>query len=272
MKMSVLKRTLTALVLLPLVFLLVQFSSKIFFFVVIQIIVLLSLNEFYNLSQKKRVYPQKALGIIFSLLIAMTFLLREFTLSLALLAGLILLTIGYLLSIKTLEELMAFPAEMSLTFFGAFYLSFTLNHVNLIREEYGPFYIYFLLAIIFTGDTFAFFIGKKWGKHKMASLASPKKTWEGSAAGLIFGTIMGLVAAWVLFGSDFLLWKIIIISILIQVIIQLSDPLESMFKRAAGVKDSSNILPGHGGMLDRTDSLVLAIPFFYYILKYLGMN
>ncbi|MFW6124278.1 MAG: phosphatidate cytidylyltransferase [Acidobacteriota bacterium] len=270
--MNILKRTLTALVLLPLVFLLVQFSSRILFFIVIQIIVILALNEFYNLSQKKRVYPNKALGIIFSLLIGMTFLLKEFPLGMALLAGLLIFTIGYLISVKTIEELMAFPAELSLTFFGAFYLSFTLNHINLIRNEYGPFYIYFLLAVVFLGDSFAFFIGKKWGKHKMASLASPNKTWEGSAAGLFLGTVMGLVVAWVLFGSEFLLWKVVMISILIQIVIQLSDPLESMFKRAAGVKDSSNILPGHGGVLDRTDSLVLAIPFFYCILKYLGMN
>ena len=272
MKMNVLKRTLTAMVLLPIVFLLVQFSSKLFFFIGIQIVMILSLNEFYNLSQKKGIYPNKVLGIIFSLLIAVTFLFKEFPLGLILIAGLFMLTIGYLLSIKTLEELMAFPAELSLTFFGAFYLSFTLNHVIFIREEYGPFFIYFLLAVIFTGDTLAFFIGKKWGKHQIASLASPNKTWEGGAAGLVFGIIMGLIAAWVLFGSDFLIWKIIIISVSIQVIIQMSDPLESMFKRAAGVKDSSNILPGHGGMLDRIDSLILAIPFFYYILKYLGMN
>lgn len=235
-------------------------------------IVFLSLNEFYNLSQKKRVYPNKALGIIFSLIIGLTFLLREFSLGMALLAGLLILTIGYLVSIKTLEELMAFPAELSLTFFGAFYLSFTLNHVNLLRNDYGPFYIYFLLAVIFTGDTFAFFIGKKWGKHKMTPLVSPNKTWEGSVSGFVFGIIMGIAAARVLFGDEFLLWKVILISILIQVFVQLSDPLESMFKRAAGVKDSSNILPGHGGLLDRTDSLILAIPFFYYILKYLGMN
>jgi phosphatidate cytidylyltransferase len=270
--MNLLKRTLTALVLLPFVFLLVQFSSKIFFFIVIQIIVILALNEFYNLSQKKRVYPNKVLGIIFSLLIGMTFLLSDFNLGLALLIGLLIVTVGYLVSVNTLEELMAFPAELSLTFFGAFYLSFTLNHVNLLREDYGPFYVYFLLTVIIGGDTFAFFIGEKWGKHKMVYLASPNKTWEGSIGGLVLGTIMGPLVAWVLFGREFLLWKIIIISVLIQVIIQLSDPLESMFKRAAGVKDSSNILPGHGGVLDRTDSLVLAIPFFYYILKYLGIN
>jgi len=270
--MDVLKRTLTALVLLPLVFLLVQFSSTIFFFIVIQLLVILCLNEFYNLSRKKRVYPNKVMGIIFSLLIAGSFLWDEWTLSLAVVSGFLVFTAGYLLSIKTLEELMAFPAELSLTFFGAFYLSFTLNHINLIREDFGPFSIYFLLAVIFTGDTLAFFIGKKWGKHKMTSLASPKKTWEGSAASLVSGILMGLLAAWVLFGTDFLIWKIILISILIQMVVQVSDPLESMFKRAAGVKDSSHILPGHGGFLDRLDSLVLAFPVFYYILKYLGMN
>ena len=270
--MDILKRTLTALVLLPLLFLLVQFSSKVFFFIVIQIIVLLSLYEFYDLSRKKRVYPKRALGMILALLIGGTFLFDKFPLGLALFAGLLILTVVYLVSITALEELMAFPSEAALTFFGAFYLSFTLNHIILLRRDFGPFYIYFLLIIVFTSDTGAFLIGKKWGKHKMAALASPNKTWEGSAAGVASGIVFGVAAGFVLFGKDILIWKVVLIAFMIQVIVQLSDPLESLFKRAAGVKDSSHILPGHGGMLDRTDSLVLAIPFFYYVLKYLGMS
>jgi len=269
--MNILKRTLTALV-LPLLFLLLQFSSKVFFFIVIQIIVLLSLYEFYGLSRKKRVYPHRVLGMILALLIGGTFLFDDFPLELALLAGLLILTVVYLVSIKTLEGLMAFPAEAALTFFGAFYLSFTLNHVVLLRQDFGPFSIYFLLTIVFTGDTGALFIGKKWGKHKMAALASPHKTWEGSAAGFVFGIVFGVAVGFVLFGKDLLLWKAVLVAFMIQVVVQLSDPLESLFKRAAGVKDSSHILPGHGGMLDRTDSLVLAIPVFYYVLKYFGIS
>jgi phosphatidate cytidylyltransferase len=257
---------------IPLLFLLIQYSSKVFFFIVIQIIVLLSLYEFYNLSRKKRIYPKRALGMILALLIGGTFLLDEFSLGLALLAGLFILTVVYLISIKRLEELMAFPAEAALTFFGAFYLSFTMNHIVLLRQDFGPFSIYFLLTIVFAGDTGAFLIGKKWGKHKMVSLASPHKTWEGSVAGIVFGIVFGVAAGFVLFGKDFLIWKVVLVAFMIQVVVQLSDPLESLFKRAAGVKDSSHILPGHGGMLDRTDSLVLAIPFFYYVLKYLGMS
>ena len=270
--MNILKRTLTALVLLPLVFLLVQFSSKVFFFAVIQIIVLLSIYEFYGLSRKKRVYPKRILGMILALLIGATFLFDVFPLGLALLAGLIVLMIVYLVSVRTLEELMAFPAELTMTFFGAFYLSFTLNHVVLLREDFGPFSIYFLLAIVFAGDTGAFLVGKKWGKHKMASLASPNKTWEGSAAGIVVGIFFGVAAGFVLFGKDFLIWKVVLIAFMVQAVVQLSDPFESLFKRAAGVKDSSHILPGHGGMLDRTDSLVLAFPFFYYVLKYFGIG
>jgi phosphatidate cytidylyltransferase len=270
--MNLFKRTLTALVLLPLVFLLIQFSSDIFFFTVIQVIVILSFVEFCNLMHKKMIFPNKAMGIIFVLLIGSSFLFDAFTIGMALLVGLFIFAIGYLVSIKTIEELMAFPAEFSLTFLGSVYLSFTFNHIFLLRQEYGPFSIYFLLAVIFTGDTGAFLIGKKWGKHKMVYLASPHKTWEGGVAGIVFAVIMGIAAGFILFGSEILLWKIILISLMIQVVAQLSDPLESLFKRAAGVKDSSNILPGHGGVLDRIDSLILAIPFFYYVLKYLGMN
>jgi len=271
-EMNLFKRTLTALVLLPLVFLLIQFSSDIFFFTVIQVIVILSFVEFCNLLHKKMIFPNKAMGIIFVLLIGSSFLFDAFTIGMALLVGLFIFAIGYLVSIKTIEELMAFPAEFSLTFLGAVYLSFTFNHIFLLRQEYGPFSIYFLLAVIFTGDTGAFLIGKKWGKHKMVSLASPHKTWEGGVAGVVFAVVMGIAAGFILFGSEILLWKIILISLMIQVVAQLSDPLESLFKRAAGVKDSSNILPGHGGVLDRIDSLILAIPFFYYVLKYLGMS
>jgi len=270
--MNVWKRTLTALVLLPLVFLLVQFSSEILFFVVIQVIMILSLIEFYNLFQKKRVYPNKVLGIFFALLIGGAFLFEEFTLGMAVFIGLLVFTGGYLVSTRSIEELMAFPTELSLTFFGALYLGFTLNHITLLRQEYGAFYIYFLLTVVFTGDTGAFFIGKKWGKHKMFSLASPNKTWEGGLSGIVFGIIMGIVAGLVLFGNKFPLWKIILMALMIQVVSQLSDPLESLFKRASGVKDSSKILPGHGGLLDRLDSLVLSIPFFYYVLKYFGMS
>jgi CDP-diglyceride synthetase len=270
--MNVLKRTLTAFVLLPLVFLLIQFSSNIFFFVVIQMVVLLAINEFYNLQHKKRVYPKKWLGFLLSVLVGMTFLFKEFSLGLALVIGLLVFALGYIVSIKSLEELMAFPQELSLSFFGAFYLSFTLNHIVVLRQEYGPFYIYFLLAIIFTGDTFAFFAGKQWGKHHMVPLASPNKTWEGSAAGLVFGMLMGVCAGWVLFGENFLIWKVLLVAFLVQVMIQLADPFESMFKRAAGVKDSSHLLPGHGGFLDRTDSMVLAFPAFYYLLRFLGIN
>ncbi|MBD3413852.1 MAG: phosphatidate cytidylyltransferase [Candidatus Aminicenantes bacterium] len=270
--MNIWKRTLTAFVLLPLVFLLIQFSSPLFFFVVIQVVVLLALNEFYNLSIKKRIYPKKGLGFLFSLIIGLTFLFKEFSLGLALMIGLLMFAVGYLLSTKSLEELMAFPTEISLSFFGALYLSFTLNHINLIRQEYGPFYLYFLFAIIFTGDTLAFLVGKKWGKHQIASLASPNKTWEGSAAGFVSGMIIAVIAAWVLFGTDFVIGKVLLMAIFIQVMIQLSDPLESMFKRAAGVKDSSHLLPGHGGFLDRTDSMVLAFPVFFYLMQFLGIS
>jgi phosphatidate cytidylyltransferase len=177
----------------------------------------------------------------------------------------------FVASINSLEKMMHFPKMISLTFFGAIYVSFTLNFIFLIREDYGPFFVYFLLLTIVTGDSAAFAFGKLFGKHPMTPFASPKKTWEGSVMGLLFACVGGVVIHSTLL-SETSLWKAIAFAFLIHAVAQISDPLESLFKRASGVKDSSNILPGHGGFLDRIDSLILAAPFFYYLLTLFGME
>jgi phosphatidate cytidylyltransferase len=120
--------------------------------------------------------------------------------------------------------------------------------------------------VIFLGDSGGYLFGKLIGKHKMTPLASPNKTWEGSLGGLAFGALGALAARQILL-RDIGLWQALVCGVLVHAAAQVSDPLESLFKRAVGVKDSSNFLPGHGGFLDRVDSFLLAAPFFYYFVK-----
>jgi phosphatidate cytidylyltransferase len=172
----------------------------------------------------------------------------------------------FVVRISTLERLASFPQSISVTFFGALYLSLTLNYLYWIRLEDGVFSLYFLFAVIFLGDTGAYFIGKPFGRKKMTPIASPNKTWEGSAGGILFACL-GALAARKLLLPDIVLWKAVLCGVLVHAAAQISDPFESLFKRAAGIKDSSNVLPGHGGFLDRIDSLILASPLFYYLVK-----
>jgi phosphatidate cytidylyltransferase len=265
------KRLPTALVLLALLFAAIQYTSDWAYFLIIQIVVLASLFEFYDLAAKRKLAPQKVIGFVFALIIAASFYFETVPLGLALLIALLVLAVYFLLAMNTLEKLMMFPPAVALTFFGAIYLSFTLNHFYYLRIEKGPFWIYFLFAVIFIGDTGAYVIGKLIGRHKMAPLASPRKTWEGSIGGVVTACLGGVAAQQILL-PDAVWWKAAVFAFVIHVVAQMSDPLESLFKRAAGVKDSSNALPGHGGILDRIDSLILAAPFFYYLLKLIGMN
>lgn len=270
--MNFLKRTATAAVVLPLVFVCVQYLPRVWFFGFVQVFVLTALVEFYNLPRKKKIFPERGIGILLALMVGFSFYFHVFTLGMALYFALLIFAVYYIFVIDRLEKLVHFPASIAITFFGAIYLSFTLNFFIWLREEHGPYYIYFLLAVITVGDTGAFIIGKLWGRHKLVPMASPKKTWEGSIAGLLTGGLAGLLVHQLLLQSEAVLWKAVVFALMIQVIAQISDPMESLFKRAAGVKDSSNLLPGHGGFLDRVDSLILTAPIFYYMLEYIGMN
>lgn len=266
--MSLRKRLPTSVLLLAALFLVIQYAPPLLWLAFSQLFIIGALVEFYNLAERKKLLPRKTIGIIFAMIMSVPFYIPAVPFTLAFFVCLLVAAFYYVLYINTLEKLPFFPSSISVTIFGALYLSFTLNYLYLIRLEKGAFYLYFLFAVVFLGDTGAYFIGKPFGRRKMTPMASPNKTWEGSLGGIVFACL-GAAAAKLLFFKGLPLWMALATGALTHAAAQVSDPLESLFKRAVGIKDSSNLLPGHGGLLDRIDSLILAGPLFYYIVMYL---
>jgi phosphatidate cytidylyltransferase len=267
--MSMRQRVPTAIVLLGILFVLVQYAPRPVFFVFCQVFVLGALIEFYNLVARKNLQPQRPLGIACTLLIGLSFYFHEFTFDQALILCFLATAAYFVFAFDTLEKLPAFPSAAGLTLFGALYLGFMLNHLFLLRDVRGPLALYFLFAVIFLGDTGAYLIGKLIGRHKMTPIASPHKTWEGSAGGILFAA-GGAIAVRFLVLPDLPILSAVAVGVLVHAAAQISDPMESLFKRAAGIKDSSKVFPGHGGFLDRIDSLILAGPVFYYLTQWFG--
>lgn len=138
--------------------------------------------------------------------------------------------------------------------------------------EFNPYIIIGIFILIWTNDTFAYIVGKTMGRHKLFERISPKKTVEGFLGGMVFAVISSyILSLFPVFGQSVLLW--ISTAIILVITGTIGDLIESRLKRNAGVKDSGNIMPGHGGILDRLDSIIFAIPFlflFYQILHYVS--
>lgn len=139
----------------------------------------------------------------------------------------------------------------------------TIPYIN-IDNHYDGEVILGCLLLIWSTDTFAYLTGRTFGKHKLFSRISPKKTIEGS----IGGVVMTLIVAYILslYFTQHSIWGWIGLSLVVSVMGSIGDLVESMFKRTAKIKDSGNVIPGHGGILDRFDSLIFASPFIYYYL------
>ncbi len=150
--------------------------------------------------------------------------------------------------------------------FGMVWIIWSLAHITLIKElPDGTALLFFLLFVISFSDIFAYFGGKRFGKSMLAPTISPKKTWEGSFFGVVGGGIVGAVFGEITM-SMFWLYGMLLAMVL-AVVGQYGDLIESKIKRLCNVKDSGKILPGHGGILDRIDGHMLAAPVFYYLLK-----
>jgi phosphatidate cytidylyltransferase len=135
------------------------------------------------------------------------------------------------------------------------------------KGSYNPNLMICVLLMIWTNDSFAFFVGKNIGKRKLFVSVSPKKTQEGFIGGLLFT----LLSAYIIskYNNDYTLMNWLTIAFIISVIGTLGDLVESKFKRQANIKDSGNIMPGHGGMLDRLDSILFAAPFIYLYINFI---
>ncbi|WP_031514407.1 phosphatidate cytidylyltransferase [Desulfofalx alkaliphila] len=154
------------------------------------------------------------------------------------------------------------PTDVSAGLFVTMYLSL-LTYIYLISTlPEGRHWIFLMLVGTWASDTFAYFAGRAFGKHKLSSLISPKKTWEGAFGGVI-GSLLGVyIYSYFLIPID-LPW-LILLGLLISASSQIGDLVESGLKRHAKVKDSGRLIPGHGGVLDRFDSMLLSAPLVYY--------
>ena len=163
-------------------------------------------------------------------------------------------------------------SKHSRLFWGIFYVGMLYPYVYLLGITYnqttnsnveGGDWLLLLFAILWVGDTTAMWVGKQWGKHKLAPAVSPHKTVEGFIGGILGAVLVGVIMYFWKF-SQIAWYHILIVAVGCSVFGQLGDLVESMWKRSLGIKDSSAIIPGHGGVLDRFDSLLFAAPFLFF--------
>ncbi len=171
----------------------------------------------------------------------------------------------------------------ALTLAGALYVGWLLSHFLLLRQidqplspaplgwlrlDAGAAWIVFAMTITFISDTSAYVVGRMLGRHQMAPYISPKKSWEGAIGGLIGATAAGAVLI-VLMGLPISLLMGALLGAIGSIAGQTGDLAESLLKRQVGIKDSGHLIPGHGGLLDRADSLLFTVPTLYYVVRWL---
>ena len=242
------------------------------FLIFIAAIFVLSLREFFELSKNKGVVPNLLISIIAGLLLLydMYFSRGEYFIP-------IISVYLVLISILQLWETRGSQIQnLSVNFFAVGYLGMLLSFFVGIRQlpldlnidyNQGGIWAITILAIFWIGDTIAYFVGSSIGKHKLATRVSPKKTIEGAIAGFI-SMLMVAYLSKMLFLPEWSWLDATVIGVICGTVGQMSDLVESLFKRDAGVKDTSNILLGHGGIFDRFDVLFLVSPLIFFYLKY----
>jgi phosphatidate cytidylyltransferase len=250
-------RILTAAVAIPLVLIITIYAPNWLFAAVVGLAAAAAAEEFLSLGQKKGIGRPQRWFLIAPILVPIFFLYgSDWIIGSVVVSALLLMTAAVFAG--SIEQAMG---TVAVGVSSVVYCALTLGFLILIPREW----ILVLFAIIWVGDTAAYYGGRALGRHLLAPQVSPKKTVEGAVTGLAGSVIAGAVGgAWVLHEP---LTNVIVIAAVTAIAGQIGDLAESVLKRSAGVKDSSSILPGHGGILDRLDSLLFATPIFYWLLK-----
>jgi len=263
-----LTRIISSIVSLPILLAIIYFGTPFHFFLLLEFAIFIGLYEFYRMIEKGGLGCYKWAGIILGILLSAA-IFKGTYINLVIAASVIILFIIRIFEGNTSDNTFSYVSN---TIFGIVYVSFLMSYLGVIRAsgDNGRELIFFVLLITWMGDTTAYYGGKGFGKHKLAPAISPKKTVEGAIIGLI-GSIVGAIIAksWFL---DISILNAIAAGILIGVFGQFGDLSESIIKRNLQVKDSGGIIPGHGGILDRVDSLLFSAPVFYYYYRFIVNN
>ncbi|GAB6098863.1 phosphatidate cytidylyltransferase [Halanaerocella petrolearia] len=257
------KRVLSAIIGIPLLVLIFQVGSWAVLGLNL-VVVALGLKEYYKLVANKGVASNQTLGILLGWLLS---IIIYFNFSLTKLMALFILGLLVILLKQVLVELdQSAILTTATTYFGVFYIAGLLSYLLLLYNlEFGPILVWLPILATWMTDTGAYFTGLNFGQHALAPKISPNKTIEGALGGLVGSVLVTLIFSIYL---NFNIFLGIILGLLIGVIGQLGDLCESVFKRDANVKDSGDLIPGHGGLLDRIDSLLLVLPVVYYYLQW----
>lgn len=266
-------RILTAIIGIPIAIYVINYGQWLFAMAV-TLLALVAWHEFFKMMQVKNINVQYAIGFAGIGLIMCCAWLGNMQEMLAV----ILLVIAASMA-KTVVSHASFGInEAAFTILGALYISLPFSHLILLRftDQYdfiltafgelsiGAAYLWLAFIGTWASDTLAYFVGSMLGRNKLCPAVSPGKTYEGAAGGLI-GSVVGVMAIGSI--TPVPLTHLLVIGLLVGIVAPLGDLVESALKRFSGVKDSGNILPGHGGVLDRFDAIMFSVPIVYYYIN-----
>ncbi len=269
---SVVSRLIMSAIFIPCLLIIAR-RGGIYFLILIDLIILVGLWEFYRMMEAKGLRPYKIIGVLSGVALPWYIFFQQGIYANLLLSAIF---IGIMVSELWRKEKGLAVYHISVTIFGVFYVAWLGSHLFLVRElphligkDYSAGYSYVVLifALTWSYDTGAYTMGRIFGRHKLFPSISPSKTVEGSIGGVIFSIIVIFIAKAIV--APYLMWlDAVILAVVASVFGQLGDLVESMLKRDVDIKDSSSAIPGHGGILDRFDSLLFSAPVIYYLLRY----
>ena len=262
------KRVISGLLFLPIFYLVTWRLSPLYFTALVLIAVAAGQYEFYRMARARGINPGAVLGSVMGALVVLESYhpLLFGTGKIYFTAGLLLIMIVRLFSPRPVEGAVE---DISATFMGIFYVAILFSFQIAIRMgTNGRQWLVFLYFVIWASDIGAYSIGIPFGKHRLYEKVSPKKSIEGLIGALTASAGMALLCR-IWFMPPLGLWEAVMLGLALASVGTLGDLTESLLKRAAGVKDSGNLIPGHGGILDRMDSMMFAAPVLFY---YLGMR
>jgi phosphatidate cytidylyltransferase len=267
-------RVLSAVVAIPILIIILKVGG-IPFLLLNLLVVGLGMDEYFKLVKGKGIKANRFLGTFIGLILILLTYLNSNNLSVV--YGFLILSFLVILLKQVIIGVDDSPIlTTTITFFGVFYIAGLFSHLILLYnlegnngKGIGPLFIWLPILATWITDTGAYFTGMNFGRNPLAPKISPKKTVEGAVGGLVFSMVLTLIIS-IYLGFGYL--HGIVLGILIALFAQLGDLCESVFKRDANIKDSGDIIPGHGGILDRIDSLLFTLPVVYYYLQWVVLK